>query len=296
MVISILARYIRDARPPPSTYLIINLSRHNLHIVRVLPQFLRNMHFLSTAVIFALLGTVYGFPPHPGPQQRPDPPPHLDASMLAALKALGRSPEDFRIPGSVPNPHAPAGSDQLPGIDHIVMLMLENHSYDNIWGTLDRPDAEGWPTDFCTGKPSSTNKFANGTILHAWEMPETCQRTPGPDGPTQNWLSSHLQFNNGSMDGFVTGGGLKPISMGYFTPEQLPFMHSIGKIFPIGDRFFCSLLGQTWPNRMYLIGGTSLGIVSTGQALGGLPVVDTIYDRLDQYNISWRNYVVGFGQ
>ena len=146
IVISILARYIRHAFPPPSTSLIINLSRHNLQIVRVLPQFLRKMHFLSTAVMCALLGTVYGFPPR-GPHQRPDPPPHLDDSMLAALKALGKSPEDFRLPGSIPNQHAPAGSDQLPGIDHIVMLMLENHSYDNIWGTLDRPDAEGWPIE-----------------------------------------------------------------------------------------------------------------------------------------------------
>lgn len=127
-------------------------------------------------------------------------------------------------------------------------------------------------------------------------MPETCVRTPGSMAPTQNWVSSHLQYDNGSMDGFVTGNGVKPISMGYFTPEQLPFTHSIGKVFPIGDHFFCSVLGQTWPNRMYLIAGTSLGIVNTGQNLTGLPVVDTIFDRLDKHGISWKNYVAGFGQ
>lgn len=255
------------------------------------------MQLLNSALVLALAGMVNGFPapdsahlPYPGPA------PALDAETLAALKALGKTAKDFRMPGSLPNPHAPAGSDQLEGIDHIVMLMMENHSYDNIWGTLDRPDADGFPLDPHTGKPSATNAFANGTLLHAYELPMTCIRTPGSSAPTQNWVSSHLQFNNGSMDGFVTGNGPKPISMGYFTPEQLPFTHSIGRTFPIGDRFFCSVLGQTWPNRMYLIGATSLGIVDTGQNLTGLPVVDTIFDRLDQHGISWRNYVSGFGQ
>lgn len=255
------------------------------------------MYLLSPVAVLALLGTVSGIPTtNNGPSSRPDPPPHLDASMLDALRVLGKSSKDFRLPGSLPNPKKPAGSDGLPGIDHIVVLMMENHSYDNIWGTLDRPDAEGFPIDHKTGKPSPTNKFANGTILHAWEIPETCQRTPGTDAPTQNWVSSHLQYDNGSMDGFVTGNGVKPISMGYFTKDKLPFTHSIGEIFPIGDRYFCSVLGQTWPNRMYFIAGTSVGIVNTGQNLTGLPVVDTIFDRLNQYKISWRNYVVGFGQ
>ncbi|KAH8803709.1 phosphoesterase family-domain-containing protein [Xylogone sp. PMI_703] len=252
------------------------------------------MQLLNSALVLALAGIANAAPtPDSNHLQRP---PHLDAEMIAALKVLGKSPSDFRMPGSLPNPHAPAGSDQLEGIDHIVMVMFENHSYDNIWGTLERPDAEGFPLDPRTGKPSATNKFENGTILHAYEMPMTCIRTPGTSAPTQNWVSSHLQYDNGSLDGFVTGNGVKPISMGYFTPEQLPFTHSIGKVFPIADRFFCSVLGQTWPNRMYLIGGTSLGVVNTGQNLTGLPVVDTIFDRLTQYGVSWKNYVAGWGQ
>lgn len=222
--------------------------------------------------------------------------PVLTDIMVEALKALGKEPSDLRLPGSLPKPSVPAGTDILEGIDNIVVVMFENHSFDNIWGTLDRPDAEGFPIDKCTGKPASTNKFLNGTVLHAYEMPETCVRTISSDAPTQNWVSSHLQYDNGSMDGFVTGNGFKPISMGYFTPKQLPFTHSIGKIFPIADRFFCSVLGQTWPNRMYLIAATSLGIVNTGQNLTGLPVVDTIFERLEEHGISWLNYVAGFGQ
>ncbi|RFU28716.1 hypothetical protein B7463_g7623, partial [Scytalidium lignicola] len=269
------------------------LYTHPSSLLR-LSNLLDKMQLLNPALVLALASVVNGFPAADSNNLKR--PPQLDASIIAALKAMGKTPNDFRLPGSLPNPHAPAGSDQLEGIDHIVMLMMENHSYDNIWGTLDRKDAEGFPLDHRTGKPSATNKFANGTILHAYEMPMTCIRTPGTEAPTQNWVSSHLQYDNGSMDGFVTGNGVKPISMGYFTPEQLPFTHSIGRTFPIGDRFFCSVLGQTWPNRMYLIGATSLGIVNTGQNLTGLPVVDTIFDRLDQYKVSWKNYVAGWGK
>jgi phospholipase C len=215
--------------------------------------------------------------------------PCLTSQMVAALAALGKTPADFRLPGSVPFPNVKPGTDMLPGIDHIVMLMMENHSFDNIYGTLDRPDVDGFQYD-ASGKPSFTQKYANGTIQHLYNMPKTC--TSDGNGPTQNWLSSHMQYDNGSMDGFVIGGGYKPISMAYMTKEQLPFQHSLGETFPIGDRFFCSVLGQTWPNRMYLIAGTSMGIVNTGQLdiIGLKPPSGTIVNSLDRYNISWANY------
>jgi phospholipase C len=249
------------------------------------------MHLLDSALALALVGFAAAFPTS------------LDPEMIAALKVLGKTPSDFRLPGSLPDPNKPAGTDLLPGIEHIVMIMFENHSFDNIWGTLDRPDVDGFPIDKLTGKPAAANQFANGTILHAYPMPMTCQRTPGADGPTQNWGSTHLQMNNGANDGFVLANGADPdgdktIAMGYWTPEQLPFTHDIGKIFPICDRWFGSVPGQTWPNRMYLIGGTSAGITSTGQSFTGtlVPNTTSFFDTLNQFNISWTDYVPGFGQ
>jgi len=228
---------------------------------------------------------------------------NLDSQMVTALNVLGKGPSDFRVPGSRPVPGKPAGTDLLPGIEHIVMLMMENHSFDNIWGMLDREDVDTFPIDSCTGKPSAVNAFANGTLLHAYPLPMTCIRVPSTDAPTQNWGSTHLQMNNGSNDGFVIANGINPngnktISMGYFTPEQLPFTNSIGKVFPICDRWFTSAPGQTWPNRMYLIGGTSLGITSTGQSFVDTAVLEnhSFYATLDQYNISWKEYVPSFGQ
>jgi phospholipase C len=219
----------------------------------------------------------------------------LDEHTIEALKVLGKCPNEYRAPGSVPDSRFPAGTHLLKEIKHIVFLMLENHSYDNIYGTLDRRDADGFPIDRCTGKPAVSNKFANGTKLFAYQANQTCIRTPGADAPTQNYLSSHLQYDNGSLDAFVTGGGFKPIAMAYHTKRQLPFLHGLGRLFPVMDRYFCSLLGPTWPNRRFFMAGTAAGVTATGQNLTGLVSnTTTIFAELTKYNISWRDYVPGF--
>src|SRR6187402_1120654 len=114
---------------------------------------------------------------------------NLDDHTIAALKVLGKSPAEYRGPGSLPDPRFPPGTHLLGEIKHIVFIMLENHSLDNILGTLDRPDFDGYPVDRCTGKPAVWNPFANGTRLWAYEANQTCIRTPGSDAPTQNYLS-----------------------------------------------------------------------------------------------------------
>jgi phospholipase C len=66
----------------------------------------------------------------------------------------------------------------------------------------------------------------------------------------------------------------------------------MAKRFPIGDRYFCSVMAQTYPNRRFLIAGTALGDISTDGS--GISTVDapngTIFDRLNQYGISWKDY------
>lgn len=247
------------------------------------------MQILSPLLCLGLASIAAGFPASDASIYQFDP------NVAEALQALGKTPNQLREPGSLPNPAYKAGTDLLEGIEHFVVLMMENHSFDNIWGTLDRADIDGFKIDPKTKKPvpNVPQKYANGSTQDLYPMPKTCQ--PTANGPTQNWLSSHTQYDNGSMDGWVVGGGVKPIAMGYFTEDDLPYTHALGKTFPIADRYFCSLLGQTWPNRMYLIGATSMGMVATGQNITGLlPPRGTIFNMFNQYNISWANYVVGF--
>jgi phospholipase C len=229
------------------------------------------------------------FPPLPGPQNPP--PSVLDHSVEAALTALGRSPASLRQPGTVPYPNAPRGVDTLPGIKHIIYLMMENHSYDNMCGMLTRPDADGFELDR-HGTPVGTQPGVNGTTQHWFESTSVCQTG---DMVSQEWTDSHNQWNNGSMDGAVvspfthtTADASGAFSMSYFTKKVLPFWFALMELVPIADRWYCSTLCQTWPNREFSLAGTSRGVTQTGQNLTGIEWPQgTIFHLLDKYGIKW---------
>jgi phospholipase C len=192
----------------------------------------------------------------------------------------------IRQPGSLPYPDLREGTDTLPQIQHVVVLMMENHSYDNKLGMLRRRGADGFRLDRF-GKPGETNPYKNGDRQLAFHMPTSCQLD---NHPGQDWLDSHTQFANGRNDGFVISGS-GPVSMGYWDGADQPFYYSMARVFPIADRYFCSLLGQTDPNRRYLISATSLGMVNDDLSMiGDYPPNGTIFDTLDKAKISWKDY------
>jgi phospholipase C len=80
-----------------------------------------------------------------------------------------------------------------------------------------------------------------------------------------------------------------PEAMGYFTKDDLPFTCGMATTFPIADRYFCSVMAQTDPNRRYLISGTSLGLIDDSFPLE-LPPNGVIYEQFDKYGISWKDY------
>ncbi|MHB1444782.1 MAG: alkaline phosphatase family protein [Acidimicrobiales bacterium] len=233
------------------------------------------------------------------------PPALIDSAQAATT--TGR-----RAPGSLPYPHLAAGTDTMPGIEQIVILMMENHSYDNFFGMLGRgpgqtPRGDGF-TIGADGRPTATNPYPDGRIQLAFRMPTTCQL---PGRPSQEWSASHHAYNGGRNDGFVSTpispatteivGG---VAMGYWTGEDLPFTYGLAEVFPIGDRWFCSVLGQTDPNRRYLIAATSAGMVddigtSPGNAeqdalLTTPAPAGTIFNQLDRHGISWTDYVYSY--
>jgi phospholipase C len=161
---------------------------------------------------------------------------------------------------------------------------MENHSFDDHLGMLGRGD--GFRVD-AQGVPLDANPDGKGGIVRAFRMPSTCQleRAPG-----QNWVASHTAWNNGRNDGFVKASG--PVAMGYWDEADIPFYYALSRTFPLCDRYFCSVLAQTYPNRRFLVAGTASGIVSTsGAALSVPPPANgTIFDRLHAHGISWKNY------
>src|SRR5580700_9749015 len=102
-------------------------------------------------------------------------------------------------PGPLPRPDQPPGTDLLPQIKHIVVLMMENHSYDSYLGML-RGRGEGFPLG-PDGEPEVSNVGADGQVIRAFQQPATKQYY---GLPSQSWHASHVQWGEGKNDGFVT--------------------------------------------------------------------------------------------
>ncbi len=194
--------------------------------------------------------------------------------------------------GKLPFPSKPAGTDMIPQIEHIVVLMLENHSFDSVLGMLGKGD--GFALD-SSGYPTFTNPDGKGNLVHSFHSPTPCRTFSEPD---QSWNNSHLSYDSGTNQGFVLASG--DDAMAYLTSSDLPFTYGIAGTFAIADRYFCSLLSQTFPNRRYLISGTSYGLAedlpswtSIPDTLANHPPNGTIFDTLNTAGVSWKNYNYG---
>ena len=214
------------------------------------------------------------------------------AALLATrgLPAWARPvafPAGVRQPDSLPFPGKPAGTPSMRQIEHVVVLMMENHSFDNLLGMVPhqvpgRRSVDGLRV--VGGRVVNSNPDASGTPLVASRASSPCQL----DGePSQSWNASHEAYDNGLNDGFVRASA--PVAMQYWDKHDLPFTYSLVEHFPIGERHFSSVLGQTWPNRSYLFAGTSIGMVNDIIAPTP-PPNGTIWDRLDQHHIDWAIY------
>ncbi len=212
-------------------------------------------------------------------------------AVLGGRASVGRpsvgwreSHSSLRGPGSLPDPSIPIGTDTIPQIEHIVLVTFENHSYDSVLGML-----PGRGDGFSTfgGVPRAANKAADGQVVRAFEMPTPCQI---PGEPNNSWQSMHVSFDHGRNDGFVEASG--PVAMGYFTDRDLPFTWGVATTFPICDRYFCSVLADSYPNHRYLYTGTSLGIIGDAPTYPDslVPPNGTILDQLNAHGITWRDY------
>jgi phospholipase C len=196
-------------------------------------------------------------------------------------------PAGLRAPDSLPFPSKPAGTPSMPEIEHIVVLIMENHSFDNLLGMVPhqvpgRRSVDGLRLRH--GQPVNSNSDASGNVIRAQHATSPCQL----DGePSQSWNASHEAWDGGLNDGFVRASG--PIAMRFWDKRDIPFTYSLAEHFPIGERYFCSVLGQTFPNRSYFFAATSQGTVNDTIA-STVPANGTIFDRLDAHRIDWKVY------
>lgn len=197
-----------------------------------------------------------------------------------------------RVAGSLPFPGRPAGTvnEGMP-FDHIIVVMMENHSFDNLLGDLGRTRTDVDALHFDdSGAATNSNSGAGGApgSVKAFAFANTAQTKQ----VTQSWAATHKQVNGGAMDGFVRSSNGAREPMGYYTAEVLPLAYSLASQFTIGDRWFCSMPGPTYPNRRFLLAGTAYGATVTAfeTLLDPPPPHGTIFDVLSAHQINWCDY------
>src|SRR5215468_201022 len=193
-----------------------------------------------------------------------------DGSSSTDSKAHARLACEFgagALPEETLGPEVPQGA-AIP-IDHVVVLMQENHSFDNYFGRLPafgHAAVDGLPAH--AGNPD-----ADGTQVPTFHQDHYC--TADTD---HSWTGSHLEFSAGQNSGFVTQNNPDGArAMGYYDESDLPFYYALATTFAIGDRYFCSVLGPTFPNRSYLLAATSFGHIRNDVGGFGQP---SIFDTL----------------
>jgi phospholipase C len=214
------------------------------------------------------------------------------ALAAGALPAWARPPASaagLRRPDTLPFPNLPAGTASMPKLEHIIVLMMENHSFDNLLGMAPfqvpgREHADGFA--LAQGQPTNFNLDPAGHRIFARPATSPCQLSGEPG---QSWNASHESYAGGRNDGFVKASG--PVAMRFWDQADLPFTYSLVQHFPFGERYFSSVLAQTYPNRRFLFTGTASGTVATNAQTFQIPAANgTIFDRLDAQGIDWGIY------
>ena len=189
------------------------------------------------------------------------------ALAAAALLVAAGAPAEAGAPGT-PAPRTP--------IRPLVMLMQENHSFDNYFGTY--PGADGLPAGVCM--PVRPDKPEKGCV-----KPHHLGDRPLRDH-SHDYKTALRQLDGGKMDGFVRALNLRrqdgTVAMGYYDRDDLPFHWAVADQYVLFDRFFSSSLRGGDANHTFWVAGRP--------ELGKGP---TIFDRLQQRGISWKFYIAG---
>ena len=168
-------------------------------------------------------------------------------------------------------------------IDHFVILMMENRSYDHYMGWI--PGADG------VQKQAFRNAQGQSIPTRPADNLGTARfQGCGHPDPGHGWKAGRAQLRNGFI---AEGSGNDEFALSYYNRGQLPFIHEAARKYTMYDRYFCSLLGPTFPNRYYKWAATSAGktanIEQVDTAQGGNQF-ETIFDRAISHGQSARYY------
>ncbi len=197
------------------------------------------------------------------------------ASLLPTDSLVGRAAARELLP--LPPPR------QVP-IDTVVVLMMENRSFDHYFGWHDHADAKNVGLSYpdADGNPVATHRLTRDFQGCAFKDPD------------HSWNGGRWQYHGGKMNGFVQGNGTlhgsDAYAAGYYLRRDLPFVPWVARAYTLYDRWFCSIMDSTYPNRHYQWGaqdgGTKGNVFPSGPGFQW----ETIFDRAIARGLKARYY------
>jgi phospholipase C len=167
-------------------------------------------------------------------------------------------------------------SPETSGIEHIVSVTMENRSFDHFFGWM--PNADG--------QQAGLTYVDNAGVVNATHsLSGDNTGCPGAD-PDHSYAGSRIAYNGGKMDGFLRDSANDTYCIGYYGEQDIPFYASLAQNYTTCNRYFPSILGPTFPNRMF-IHAAQTDRLTDSVAFTSLP---TIWDSLAAANVSHAYY------
>jgi phospholipase C len=173
---------------------------------------------------------------------------------------------------SYPNLPAPASS----GIEHLVVVTMENRSFDHFLGWL--PNSLGMQAGLNFVDKSGASHPSHSLSGDFTGCPQT--------DPDHSYAGSRVAYDGGKMGGFLRAGSNDLYSIGYYGETDIPFYASLARNYTTCDHYFAAFLGPTFPNRMFMFAGQT-DRLDNSVTISSVP---TILDRLAAAKVSHNYY------
>lgn len=179
-------------------------------------------------------------------------------------------------PGKEPKDKDKDKKASLKDVQHIVVVMMENRSFDHFLGWL--PGANGRQSGL-----TYVDQAGAGHPTHP--LAPDYQGCEHPD-PDHSHTGGLIEFNKGKCDGWLRAGNNDLYSIGYYSQSDLPFLGQAAPAWTTCDRYHAATLAETYPNRIYQHAAQTDRLINTLD----ISVLPTIWDRLGDGGVSRKYY------
>jgi len=191
-------------------------------------------------------------------------------------------------------PHSVSAAPAATPIKHVIVIVQENHTFDNYFGTY--PGVNG-----IYNVKAKANSSGGPPVVEPYPFASAVLK----GNLNNSWTAAHDAYDNGKMDGFVAAQNDTDVAMGYYDYRLIPYYWDYAAQYVLFDNFFSSVMGPSLPNHLYLVAGQSGGLVldsrfgvfnfQSQSVKSDDFEFESVVNELEAAHVSWRYYAGGEG-